>query len=441
MRQTLFANPAIGRDGGRRLAAVWLAPLLALALWAGEAAAQSSVQVSNAGQTASGSGSLDTHDVAQKFTTGTNDGGFTLTSVEVRLTATGGTGTAAPRVIVVRNAPTAVQHFLVATLTASTASITANTPANYTFTAPANTALRPSTDYWVVVEAAPSGGGDVDVIDTASGSEDATPATGWSIDDEGLQRAHDDTGTFVQNANSYMIRVNGSTRTNSPATGQPGIAGSAIENLPLRVLRGTVADLDGLPGDYDFQWIRVVGTDETDIPGFTSNHYRLGADDVGNRVKVRLSFIDNAGNMESRTSAPSGTVQAAPHHGIAGEALVGNLEQPRAVGDFFGSYDLAQKFTTGPNAGGYTLTGIQLRLGCQRCRPRSARGESARRGAGGRRLGRGRHAHRPDAEGGRQHLYRRGLFGARRHRAERVGRSTGWWSGTTAPTRASYRSR
>ena len=86
MARTLFANPA---NRTNRLAAVWLAPLLVLALWAADAGAQSSVLVSNVAQsgvTISASKSV-TNDIAQRFTTGANVWGYTLTSVEIRLGA------------------------------------------------------------------------------------------------------------------------------------------------------------------------------------------------------------------------------------------------------------------------------------------------------------------------------------------------------------------
>ncbi|MCY4546884.1 MAG: hypothetical protein OXC28_00835, partial [Defluviicoccus sp.] len=216
MGRTLFGNQA---GGGRRLAA-WLAPLLVLALWAAEAKAQSTVLVSNIGQSAVETRGLDALDFAQKFTTGATVAGYTLTGVDLRLVAftAADTDSAAPRVRVVRGAATGGSSVAVATLTAGTTTIPVGTGDNYAFTAPANTTLLPSTDYWIVVEAASSGGGDVIVFATNADSEDTTSAAGWSIDDGTLTRAHDSTGAFTEGTIAFLIRVNGSS-VNTPATG------------------------------------------------------------------------------------------------------------------------------------------------------------------------------------------------------------------------------
>ena len=67
----------------------WLLPVLAAAIifatpFAPTAEAQT-VQVSNVGQTRSGSLGLDTHEGAQAFTTGDNSAGYTVTSVGLDL--------------------------------------------------------------------------------------------------------------------------------------------------------------------------------------------------------------------------------------------------------------------------------------------------------------------------------------------------------------------
>ncbi len=360
-------NPAGGMNGGRRLPAARLAALLALALWAGDARAQSTAQVGNVGQTESAASGLDSLDVAQKFTTGPNVGGYTLTGVDLRLAALTGqaTDSAAPRVTVVRGAPAGAGSVVVATLAARTPAVSDGTSATYSFAAPANTPLRPSTDHWVVVEAATRGGGDVQVSATASDAEDGTPAAGWSVGDGALTRSRLSTGAFDAQTHSFMIRVNGSTRTNTPATGKPAVSGPAALGRRLEADRGSVADRDGVPAAFAYQWVRVDGTVESDIPDATSRAYRLEEADVGKTVKARLSFTDDAGNMESRTSdafPAAGTVRPPPPHGLAGRALVGNLGQAGAGSDVFAAYDMAQKFTTGANGAGYALTGVLLRL-------------------------------------------------------------------------------
>ena len=72
---------------------------------------------------------------------------------------------------------------------------------------------------------------------------------------------------------------------------------------------GTITDADGLTNaSYSYQWILVDGADEEDISDKTAATLRLTAAYVGKIFKVRASFTDDAGNAESRTSAPTATV-------------------------------------------------------------------------------------------------------------------------------------
>ncbi|MDE0060725.1 MAG: hypothetical protein OXP07_21625, partial [Defluviicoccus sp.] len=364
MERTLLADRTNRWGGGRRLAAR-LAPLLVLALWAADAKAQSTALVSNLGQGGADTLDVSTMVIAQKFTTGANIGGYTLTSFEIRLFAltSQGDDSAAPRVRVVRGAAAGSDSVAVATLAAETATIPAGV-ATYTFTAPANTPLRPSTDYWIVVEAAP-GGGDAYIAATASDSEDTASAAGWSIDDGSLERPLDSTGAFTANSLAALFRINGSARANSPAIGTPEIAGIATVGRRLHARPGDIADPDGVPHPFAYQWIRVDAGTETEIAGATFSSYLLGAADLGKRVRVRLSFTDDFGTEETLTSdpfPPTGSVAAAPLPGTPGAALVSNLGQSEAEGRPVGSNDFAQKFTTGTNPAGYALARVDIRL-------------------------------------------------------------------------------
>ena len=72
---------------------------------------------------------------------------------------------------------------------------------------------------------------------------------------------------------------------------------------------GTITAADGLTNaSYSYQWILVDGADEEDISDKTAATLRLTAAYVGKIFKVRASFTDDAGNAESRTSAPTATV-------------------------------------------------------------------------------------------------------------------------------------
>ena len=106
----------------------------------------------------------------------------------------------------------------------------------------------------------------------------------------------------------------------SNATGKPRIVNPPYVGDRLHARYNEVGDPDGitLPADMvaagvtglrcgtqpdcAFQWIRVDGSDETDIAGATERGYVLTEEDRGKQVKVRLSFTDRLGNRETVTS-------------------------------------------------------------------------------------------------------------------------------------------
>ena len=94
------------------------------------------------------------------------------------------------------------------------------------------------------------------------------------------------------------------SKTNTPATGAPGISGTRRVGETLRASTGTVDDIDGLtsPG-YRYRWIRVDGTTETPIEGAASSAYTLVDADEGKRVKVEVAFDDDLGFAETRSAS------------------------------------------------------------------------------------------------------------------------------------------
>ena len=99
-------------------------------------------------------------------------------------------------------------------------------------------------------------------------------------------------------------------RENNPATGTPTISGTATVGEVLTAATTGIADRDGLPSSFNYQWVRVDGT-ETDITGADAATYTLDTADAGKKIKVKVSFGDDRGNPETRTSAaypPSGTI-------------------------------------------------------------------------------------------------------------------------------------
>ena len=95
--------------------------------------------------------------------------------------------------------------------------------------------------------------------------------------------------------------------SNRPATGAPAIRGSAQVGETITVDTASIADQDGLSNAiFAYQWM----ADDSDIAGATSSTYTLADADAGKAIKVRVSFIDDAGNDETLTSAAMGAVEA-----------------------------------------------------------------------------------------------------------------------------------
>ena len=125
-------------------------------------------------------------------------------------------------------------------------------------------------------------------------------------------RATNDEGT-----SGWSASGSGSTNANNtPATGRPTISGVAQVDSLLTAGKGTIADVNGTTkadnGDsgyaYTYQWIRVDGGTKTNISGATSSTYTPVDDDEGKKIKVRVSFQDDADHSESRISAATATV-------------------------------------------------------------------------------------------------------------------------------------
>ena len=115
---------------------------------------------------------------------------------------------------------------------------------------------------------------------------------------------------------TYTVTVTRGGQTNTPAMGKPSITGTAQVGQTLTAATTGIADTDGKTkaenGDtgyaYTYQWVRVDGSNETDITGAASKTYIPAAADVGKTIKVQVSFTDDAGNPEELTSDPAGPV-------------------------------------------------------------------------------------------------------------------------------------
>ena len=92
---------------------------------------------------------------------------------------------------------------------------------------------------------------------------------------------------------------------NHPAMGHPTISGVPRVGETLTAETGTMADEDGLPTTFEYQWLAIDGEVETELTGETSQTYVAATRVIGTRmVAVRVSFDDERGFRETRTSRP-----------------------------------------------------------------------------------------------------------------------------------------
>ena len=106
----------------------------------------------------------------------------------------------------------------------------------------------------------------------------------------------------------------GSTCPFKPSTdsGAPVIVGVARVGETLTASTTEIEDPDGLSGaTFAYQWVSSDGSLDTDIAGATGVTYTLIEADEGRTIWVRVTFTDDAGNEETRTSAATEAVAVA----------------------------------------------------------------------------------------------------------------------------------
>ena len=112
--------------------------------------------------------------------------------------------------------------------------------------------------------------------------------------------------------NTYTVTVTRARAgANTPATGQPMITGMAKVGETLTADASGVNDADGMANaTLAYQWSSNDGSADSDISGATSVTYVPVAGDVGNTLKVTVSFTDDADNGEMVTSDATEAVAA-----------------------------------------------------------------------------------------------------------------------------------
>ena len=320
-----------GRPGRGRLRplAAGLAAFAALLALPLQAEAQKTTFVSNTGQ----STDPDVREVgphghlwqlqAQQFRTGDNEGGYTLSAIQVRVDDFGSNSRPKVSIYTTSSGNPGTSLYVL------TNPATLNDDAINTFRAPANATLEKDTNYFVVFEELGSGSNlryDLEV--TTSNAEDSGKASGWNITNSSRQRSTTIT-TWSDLAGKLKIAVRG---TLPPAI---SIAdASAAENdghlmfdvTLSRSFQNTVkVDFETISGGtategVDYHARRtythvILEGDKTAQMGFALIEDAVAA--AGETVKVRLSnarVVDAYGNkikdLDITRAEATGTINA-----------------------------------------------------------------------------------------------------------------------------------
>ena len=315
--------------------------------------------VSNTNQTSIGDSA---HFHAQIFETGANADGYTVSEVDVYLVSGSGRSTS---VKIRENNSSDRPGDLVATLT-NPGTLTSNRL--NTFTAPAGTTLAASKTYWITTnEGISSNRANVGRV----GGTGETGEPGWTIGDDSLFRAAE-TSSWSTSGNSLMIEIRGTTGGYTAST-DATLSGLALVDgddnaIPLDTIfasddyeyeasvENSVSRITVTPttSDANASVVFLDGDDNplTDADTVTADHeVDLGAGENTIKVKVTAEDTTVLTYTVTVTRADAPTQIAITLVSNTGESLEG-----------FNSDNLqAQKFQTGANTGGYTISDVRIR--------------------------------------------------------------------------------
>ena len=113
---------------------------------------------------------------------------------------------------------------------------------------------------------------------------------------------------FDTSESAYTMTVD-VTHVNTPATGVVEITGRSeirgkwrVGNT-LKPRTGRIRDADGLPGWFFYDWV-IVNADGTETEGdLFGSWFRLRQQDVGKKIRLKVSFVDKDRHWERLTSA------------------------------------------------------------------------------------------------------------------------------------------
>ena len=120
-----------------------------------------------------------------------------------------------------------------------------------------------------------------------------------------LTQIKDSGGLVNSGADTTTINIQSTvtvTPVNDTPTGAPTISGAPIKGQVLTANTDTINDPDGLGnGTFTYQWLRGTAV----ILQATGATYKLVDADVGQTIRVRVTYVDGGGTTETPTSSPT----------------------------------------------------------------------------------------------------------------------------------------
>ncbi|MGY2259803.1 peroxidase family protein [Pseudomonas sp. SDO55104_S430] len=183
---------------------------------------------------------------------------------------------------------------------------------NFSATNATGAVTGPVAYYWQVEAIAGSGVYEDITVVAAGEASRATGTTFRVTDDEAGLNIR--VRAVYQDAKGTLEIVD--STANSAASAPPVVTGVATQNQVLTVNPATIVDVDGLSNpQFTFQWQMTNGVTFVNIPGATGTTLTLGQAQVGNQVRVVVSYVDNFGVHEtvpSDATDPVANVNDAP---------------------------------------------------------------------------------------------------------------------------------
>ena len=135
-----------------------------------------------------------------------------------------------------------------------------------------------------------------------AGGAEIAGATGstYTLVDADAGKAISVTVSFTDDAGNAESLTSEARAPNIPATGAPAITGTSRVWEMLTADTSGIADENGLDNAvFAYRWL----ADGAEKSRATGSAYTLAAGDAGRAITVRVTFIDDAGNAETLTSA------------------------------------------------------------------------------------------------------------------------------------------